>query len=293
MSGTDLLLLAPGSVGEAVQVLIDAEEQVRVIAGGTCLMPQISAGEVRPEGVVLDIWQLEQLRGIRMEEGWLRIGALSTFTEVHESSIVRGRFPILAAAAGSLASLQVRNRATVGGNIMHASPGADLLPPLLVLDASVTLLSNEGPRRVPVYSFYAGHRRPIARPSELLTEVLIPPPSREDCHDYLRKSGSRGSLAVPKVSLAGHAEGVEKKGDEVSLARIRIGIGALSEFPTRLFETERFLENNVLDPVSVEKAVQILSSEITPSDDERSTPEYRRLVAGNMLREFLQSLSSS
>ena len=282
-------VFVPGSLGEAVQALAEVEDQAELLAGGTELMARLSSGLWRPTGIVLDISRLEELRGIRLIGDSVSIGALTTFSEILSSPLLVAEAKLLVLALRSVTSWAIRNRATIGGNIMSGSAAADAMPPLLALGASVVLHSTEGSRSVPVYSLGGHHRQTMTRASEILVEVRFPRRSATDV-DYYRKVGSLGAHGPTKVSFAGRVTGVDDKAQGRVIRDLRLGIGAVASAPTRPFETERFLRREALGRVTITKAAQILASEITPSDDDRSSATFRRLVAENFLLEFLSSL---
>ena len=283
-----LEFFSPGTVAEAVQILSEVTEPVTILAGGTDLMVQIEQGRRAPSGIILDLSRLGELQRIGVEGERVRIGAMATCTDIGRSDVLRAEALMLVSAARTVGSPQIQNRATIGGNIMNASPAADLLPPLLALGAHVVLASNEGRRAVPLFSFFAGYRQPVAKASELLVEVVFQraPEARVD---YFRKVGPRRASSIAKVALAGRAFEVARPGGGLA-GGYRLGIASVAPICTRLFETERFLSGRTLDAKAVEEAVRILQTEISPRDDLRSSAAYRRFVAGNMLREFLRGV---
>ncbi len=283
-------VLSPSSLREAVQALAEVGEEAILLAGGTDLMVAFQDVHKLPSGFILDLSGLaSELRGIAVEGREIRIGALTTFDDILRSELLLREAEPLVAAAGDFGSVQIRNRATLGGNIMNGSPAADSLPALLALDAKVTLLSTEGPRSVPLYSFYADYRRPVAKPSELLVEVRVPlaPPGPVE---LFRKVAPRRAQAIAKVILAARAWDIRSEDSLVRIGELRLGAGSVAPTPMRLFETERILTSEPLSPRMVEDAVAVLRSEITPIDDLRSTAAYRRLVAGRILEDFLAAL---
>ena len=289
-SAPELEVFTPSKVSEAVQVLSEVGEEACILAGGTELMTRFRDPGSLPTGFLLDVSGLEpELRRIDCCANEIRIGALSTITDLVESELLAREAKPLNEAARCFGSKQIRNRATLGGNIMSGSPAADSLPALLALDARVTLLSSEGPRTVPLFSFHADYRRPVAKPSELLVEVRLPRRQARTV-DLYRRVAPRRALATARVILAARAWDLSMSEGELRIGGLRLAAGAVAPTPMRLFETERVLLSEPLTPRLVHAAVTALRSEITPIDDLRSTAAYRRLVTGQILDDFLARL---
>jgi xanthine dehydrogenase small subunit len=264
VAGRDLL--QPRSLGDAVKMLRD-EGPLMPMAGCTDLYVALNFGTLRPTRF-LNLWNLDSLRGIEMRGATLRIGALTTFTDLIKSAAVRRRLPMLAAAAREIGGVQIQNRGTIGGNVANASPAGDTLPVLLAADAVVELRSAAGTRRVPMTSFYTGYRQSVARPDELIVGFEIPPVRGRQ---WFRKVGTRAAQAIAKIIIAG-----------VWDKHPRLAMGSVAPTPLRLSLTEQALGRGA----SVAEAQEILQREIAPIDDVRSTAEYRRRVASNLLGQF-------
>jgi CO/xanthine dehydrogenase FAD-binding subunit len=216
----------------------------------------------------LDIWGLDELRGIRIDGGRLWLGALTTYAEITASPLVRRRVPMLVAAAREIGGVQIQNRGTIGGNIANASPAGDSLPVLAAANAVVVLRSAAGERRTPFDTFYTGYRTSVRRPDELIAGVEIP---RISGRQWWRKVGTRRAQAISKIMMAG------VRGDQV-----RIGIGSVAPTVISPEQTARILSEGG----SIAAAQSALASEIHPIDDVRSTGQYRRQVALNLLARF-------
>lgn len=261
-----LELIEPRSLRHALDVLRDGRPVVPV-AGCTDVYVALNASP--PPGTrFLDIWNLDELRGIAVRGGLLWIGALTTYSELIASAAVRRRAPMLAAAAREIGSVQIQNRGTIGGNIANASPAGDSLPVLAALDAVVVLRCADGERRVPLTAFYTGYRQSVMRGDELVASIELP---RVEGRQWFRKVGTRAAQAISKVALAA-----------VRAERPRVALGSVAPTVVRAYRTEAALA----DGASIEDARAILMTEISPIDDLRSTAEYRRRVAGNLLVEF-------
>ncbi len=254
------------SVREALGMLRD-EGPLVPLAGCTDVYVNLNFGTL-PQKRFLNLWALDELRRIEMRHGALSIGALATYTRMIRSALVRKRLPILAAASREVGGAQIQNRGTLGGNIANASPAGDTLPVLAAAEAILVLRSAGGTRRVPFNSFYTGYRKSVARPDELIVAVEVPPvPGRQ----WFRKVGTRAAQAISKVVMAA-----------IRAPRPRIALGSVAPTVIRLPRTEAVLSGGG----SVEEAREILSGEIRPIDDIRSTAEYRRRVCQNLLEQF-------
>jgi len=259
-------LLQPRSLTDALSMLRD-EGPVVPLAGCTDLYVSLNFGTLK-DTRFLDLWRLRRLRTIEMRGDRLSLGALATYTELIRSPLVRRRLPMLAAAAREIGGVQIQNRGTIGGNVANASPAGDTLPVLAAADASVVLASAAGTRRVPFTAFYTGYRQSVRRPDELIVALEIPPVRGQQS---FRKVGTRAAQAISKVVLA------TVVGDEP-----RVALGSVAPTVVRARRTEAALAAGA----SIEEAQQTLIDEIAPIDDLRSTAEYRRRVAANLLALF-------
>lgn len=253
-------------------------------AGGTDLMVHLNAGTLR-ERRFINLWDLNELRGIRARGGVLAIGALTTWTEIRRSPLVRRHAPALAAAAREIGAIQIQNRGTIGGNIVNASPAGDSLPVLAVYDAVLVLRGARSSRDVPFNEFYTGYRATVRRPGELLVEIRIPLPSLRGARQWFRKIGTRRAQAISKVSAAG----VMREEKDGRVERVRFALGSVAPTVVRARHAEAVLVGQRPTPRVLKRAVEALQRDISPIDDIRSTAEYRRRVAGVLLRRFLRS----
>jgi CO/xanthine dehydrogenase FAD-binding subunit len=261
-----LELLEPRSLGDALRMLRKHGPLVPV-AGCTDLYVSLQFGTLDADRFI-DLWRLDELRGVKQRGACLSIGALTTFTDIQRSALIRRRLPMLVAAAAQIGGRQVQNRATLGGNIANASPAGDSLPVLAAAEATVVLCSEDGERRVPFGSFFTGYRQSLRRPDELIMAVEVPP---VDGTQWFHKVGTRAAQAISKIVMAG-----------VRGARPRLAIGSVAPTVIRLPKTEGVLASNG----SIAEAQEALLDEIGPIDDVRSTATYRRRVAANLLARF-------
>ena len=261
-----LVLRQPRSLRDALRMLRE-DGPLTPLAGCTDIYVGLNFGVLRDRRFV-DIWGLEALRGISLDGDALRIGAVTTYTEVIRSPLVRRRLPMLAAAAREIGAVQIQNRGTLGGNVANGSPAGDTLPVLAAAEALVELRSIDWTRKVPFADFYTGYRTSVRRPDELITAVEFP---RVDGAQWFRKVGTRAAQSISKVAMAG-----------VRAERPRIAFGSVAPTVVRVMRTEAALAAGA--PLA--EAQRILQEEISPIDDIRSTAAYRRRVAARLLAEF-------
>ncbi len=276
-------LVAPGELGAVLQLLAEEPGAWTPIAGGTELMVAFSSGRLASPKLV-SLWGIPDLRVIEVTPQSIMIGAAATFLDLRRNAVLATELPLLAKAAGWIGSVANQGRATLGGNLVNGSPAADSSPALLAYDAEIEIISVRGRRRVPYSAFYTGYKRNVLMPDELLYAIHVP---RHFAHHarYLRKVGTRRAMAIAKVALGATAlleDGVIKE--------IRLGAASLAPFPLRLWQTEAALLGQTVTRESRQSARRALLAEIKPINDIRSTAEYRRRVAANLLDEFLLSL---
>lgn len=277
-------LRTPEGLAETVDLLASEPGSWKVFAGGTDLMVLLEAGKLTHQNYI-NIWNLQELRGINVTPTHITLGALTTYTDVQRSAVLRAEFPMLCQAASETGGLAIQNRGTLGGNIVNASPAADSPPALLAYDAELELISAQGSRWVPYLGFHTGYKQMIIRPDELLARIRLAR-SNEPSQQYFRKVGTRKAQAISKVCFAGIV-----RLDQNRIEDVRIALGSVAPVPLRCLETEANLRGNSLSEVLVEQAVAALSREVTPIDDIRSTSEYRLQVSANLLRDFLLNLA--
>lgn len=276
-------LVAPPGLTAVLSLLAEEPGAWLPIAGGTDVMVQYSAGNLRPRKLV-SIWNLPELRGIEVWGDEIRIGAGCTYTDLQEHESIRREFELLAMAASWTGGTANQNRGTLGGNIVNASPAADSLPALLVYEAELILASKQGERRVPYASFHAGYRKTRLGADELIKTICLKRRFSK-YYAHARKVGPRNAQAISKVCLAALCEF-----ENGIVGDIRLAMGSVAPVPMRLLETEREIKGKGLDAELVESARKSAAAEVQPIDDIRSTARYRAAVAGNLVAEFLQRL---
>lgn len=277
------MYLKPKTLDEAVSIL--SSEDGQILAGGTDFYPAL--GERLPQGRVVDITALREIRGISIEAEWIRIGGLTTWSEVIRTPLPRC-FDALKAAAREVGSVQIQNRGTVAGNLCNASPAADGVPPLLALDAEVELASAAGKRRLVLAEFVVGNRKTQRRADEILAAVLVPRRLENAASAFL-KLGARRYLviSISMVAAVLQADGAGRVNEA------RVAVGSCSARAQRLVQLER-------DLVGVQMTEGIGSvvkeehlSALSPIDDVRATAEYRRDASLTLVRRTLEACVGS
>jgi CO/xanthine dehydrogenase FAD-binding subunit len=280
MRDAEPLTLSPTRLADAYAIL--AEGPIRPIAGGTDLMVGLAAETVEPPDRVLDLWTLEELRGVREDGDDLVVGALTTWAELRRSAVVRDRLPALAEAAATIGAAQIQARGTIGGNAVNASPAGDSLPVLLAADAIVEVGGPRGERSVAAADFWPAYRRTALATDELLLRIRFPALTGRQVR--FRKVGTRRAQAISKVVLAvGWRPAADGAWQDV-----RVALGSVAATPVRVRAAEAALEGRRPDPDVVIAAAAALEAGITPIDDVRSTAAYRRAVSGRILVRLLR-----
>lgn len=280
---------APRSIEEAARAMQAGD--VTVLAGGTDLMPQTESGKCKFAGTLLNICHVEGIGGMRIDRERVCIGALTTVTEILDSEELRAITPVLAQAADCFASAQLRNAATIGGNLCNASPAGDMIIPLLLLDAEVVLASWTGTaiteRRLRVAEFFAGPGETQKRADELLTaiEFAVPLPGYVA---RFRKSGPRPALEISTVSVG--IAGVLQDG---ALHAARVALGAAAPIPLRARNTEAMLDGRRLEADLIDRAADCAANEATSIGDVRASAWYRNHLIRVFTRRLLCDVTAS
>jgi xanthine dehydrogenase FAD-binding subunit len=270
--------VAPRSLAEAAELLRAGE--VTILAGGTDLSPQLQSGRRAFAPVLMNIRRIPELSGIREDAGVIRIGSLATITELLQSSLVKDRLSILWQACDRFASDQIRNAATLGGNLCNASPAGDTLVPLLALEASAVLVSKPNgalaSRSVPLTEFFTGPGKTVRRQDELLRaiDIPLPPPGFRGA---FYKFGTRPALDISAISV-----GIGFVREKRRLKKVRIALGAVAPTPIRVPEAEALAEAGNIDA-----ALAAVDAAIRPISDVRASGWYRRELVRNTMKRML------
>jgi CO/xanthine dehydrogenase FAD-binding subunit len=271
---------SPRTLADAYALL--AADAYRPVAGGTDLLVQITGELGDPPERVLDIWHLDELRGIRMESNALVLGALTTYAEIRRSPLIAEFLPAFAEAAATIGAAQIQNRGTIGGNAVNASPAGDMLPLLLACDAQLVLGATSGERWIAARDFWPAYRRTALAPDELLLRISIPLAASRQLR--YRKVGTRRAQAISKVvmALAWQAD------DGAPWRDVHLALGSVAPTPIRAPTTEAVLEDAAPTEATADRAASTLAGELSPIDDVRSSADYRRAVAARVLHRLIR-----
>lgn len=277
----------PTSLKDLLDGMREAHSEGAMLAGGTDLHVKIRAGEVHPR-VVFDISNLAPIRGIVEEGDHLRIGAAVRMTEILMSATLRCKAQSLVAAVRQMSSRQIRNVATLGGNIVTASPAADAVPPLLAADATLVLLGAGGKREVPLAEFLTGPGKTSLGQEEVLVEVVIPtePPG---CRSDFLKVGSRKAQAISIINLAGRID----IGQDGLVSDVRIALGAVAPTVVRAHRAEEALTGRTPNASNLAEAAALAAEECRPISDVRGTESGRKLLVKGWTLRLLETLCAT
>ena len=277
---------SPRDLAEAYLALDGA----RPIAGGTDLMVALTGELGEPPARIVDLWGLDDLRGIVLDGDAVVLGALTTYTEIRRSAVCREHLPGLVEAAATIGAAQIQNRGTLGGNAANASPAGDTLPVLLAMDAAFILGSARGERLVPAADFWPAYRQTALAADELILRIRIPIGTGREVR--FRKVGTRRAQSISKVVMA--LTWRDGSHEHAPIARgwrdVRLALGSVAATPIRARTTEGVLEGRPPTPETADLAAETLARELHPIDDVRSTAEYRRLVAARVLHRLIREV---
>ncbi|MGD9762812.1 MAG: xanthine dehydrogenase family protein subunit M [Candidatus Binatia bacterium] len=264
------------TIEEALDALQELGSTVQVLAGGTDVMIQLARRELQPE-TLLHIERLQALKSIQVD-GTVRLGALVTHLRLAQGELPAG-YAAIVEGARTVGGWQTQAVGTVGGNVCNASPAADIVPPLLVHDAAVTLRSRAGQRTLPLQKFILGRRSTARRPEELLTEIALAPPGQRTGDVYL-KVGRRAAMEIAIVGLAARLA-FDEAG---TVSDARIAIASVAPSALRIPAAEAALRGRAPERDALGAAADAILESISPIDDIRATASYRRRVIPQLLR---------
>lgn len=283
----------PHSLAEAFALLRDWGDDIRIIAGGTALVLFMKQRLAQP-GHLLSLQKIPGLDGIAATQAGIRLGAMCTHRKVETSPLLRETVPLLCETYRHVATVRIRNMATVGGGLVHADPNLDPPPSLIALDARVVLASASGQRTMPVEEFFLDYYETAIQPGEVLTQVLVPPlppnsgtayfkflPRTAD--DYATVSSSaRLTLQIPPAPLSQRGDG------GIICEDVRIGLGSVGTTPIRARQAEAVLRGRRITPELMRQAGEAAQGEVDPLDDFRGSADYKRQMAGVFTRRALE-----
>ena len=271
---------APDSVEELLE-LLKSKPNAKLIAGGTDLILQMKEGTAQPETVV-SLKNVEELGGFTVSKNGYRLGTGMTLRRITRSNELTQNFPGLIYAAGVVASEQIRSLATLGGNICNASPSADMVPPLIALDAVVQLVSSQSQRELPLSEFFKGPGESVLKGGEILHSIFLPQPSGSMIYS---KHAPRKYM---DLAVVGVAVRLAKKNGKINEARV--ALGAVGPVPFRAEKTEALLAGQTLTTELMREAGEMAAGECVPIDDIRGSAWYRKRMVKVHVRRNLEAL---
>ncbi len=274
---------SPKTLDELLELA--AAPDTTILAGGTDLMPRWTKNIHPTPKTVVDAKHIEQLKGVKCKDNIISVGACTPLDELAENPTIQRASPVLAEAAGKVACPQVRNRATIGGNLVNASPAADTAVPLILLDAAI-VIAAQGPtgavsREIPITAFFRGPGQTALKAGEILTTIRFHTSAGEGTWAW-QKFGTRPSMEIAVASV-----GMILRIEDEIVAHTRIGYGSVAPVPMRGAATEAALLGQRLNEDVLTRCVEAAQDEITPISDIRASAAYRREVIGTMLRRML------
>ena len=253
----------------------------KFISGGTDILVQIKNREMQPPALI-SLRSIPELATIEINGG-ARIGALATISDIIQHNELGLNYPVLVEAARRLGSVQIRNVATVGGNLCNCSPSADMALPLLVLEAKVRLRTAKARREIQISEFFKGPGESCLSSDEILTDILLDPPHQKAKATFLKKGRVKMDLAIASLAVLLEMEGGRCR-------KARIAAGSVAPMPLRLSKVETLLEGAILSKDLVSKAQQLAREIVSPITDVRATEEYRRQIVGVYVKRGLEKI---
>jgi CO/xanthine dehydrogenase FAD-binding subunit len=279
---------APQKIEEALEILSRYGKEIKIIAGGTDLLIQYY-DRLYEVNNWLDLKNIKELKEIRIYQNQMEIGAMVTHAQLENSEDIKKYFPILCLAAADIGSPQIRNRGTIGGNIVNASPAGDLLAPLMAYDAQFRLLSTQGEKIVPAEEFFVGPKKTILEPAQLLTRIILPLPSERTYGCWI-KIGKRKALIIATITLALVVEMAE---DNKTVKDVKTCLGSVAPTPIEIKEIRKKIVGKKFNQLDFNQLGQIVEDKISPIDDIRGTREYRKDVAKEIMINALEEIDSA
>jgi len=273
-------LALPESLDDCLRLLAERGPETKLLAGGTDLLPQMKNSVVMPKRVI-DLSGVARVKILESDAKGLRIGAAVPARQLEQDPRVRAGYASVAESAALIGSVQVRNLATVGGNLCNAAPSADMAPPLVALEAQAVIAGPKGVRRVPLSDFFTGVRTTVLGPDELLVEIVASAPGAHSGGCYIRHTPRR-ELDIAVVGVASQvtlANGV--------CAKARIALAAVAPTPVRATTAEAALEGRPLTPELIERAADLAAQGARPISDQRGSADFRRHLVRVLTRRTL------
>lgn len=277
--------VAPQKIEEVLEILSKYGKEIKIIAGGTDLLVQYY-DRLYEVSAWLDLKNIEELKEIKIDQNQIEIGAMATHTQLESSADIKRYYPVLSQAAADIGSPQIRNRGTIGGNIVNASPAGDLLPALIAYRAQFKLLFNKKEVLIPAENFFIGPKKTILKPEQLLSKIIIPIPEQNTYSSWI-KIGKRKALIVATVSLALVLSMAE---DNKIIKEVRVCLGSVAPTPFEIMEIREKMIGRQFNQLDFNELGQLVEDRISPIDDIRGTKEYRQDVTKNIMINALKKI---
>ena len=273
--------LRPKTIPEAIAMLQQHGDAAKILSGGQSLIPMMKLRLARPS-ILVDINRISGLSHVKEEDGCLKIGGLTREAELEASPLVRSKYPILADTTHVIADPQVRNLATVGGNLAHGDPANDHPATMVALGARVVANGPKGERVIPIEKFFLSLFTTALEPDEILTEIRVPIPPARSAGAYLKLERKVGDFATAAVA-------VQMTFDEQGACqKAGIGLTNVGATPVKAQKAERFLLGKKLDDDAISQAAQLAADEAEPSEDLRGPVEYKKGLVKELAKRALQ-----
>ncbi|MFW6114801.1 MAG: FAD binding domain-containing protein [Thermodesulfobacteriota bacterium] len=269
----------PETLKDAWSLMEKGKGTVRYIAGGTDILVNVKNRTIEPAALI-SLRRIKELAGIRRNKE-LTVGSMTLLRELERDAGMAGQYPALSQAVWALATPQVRNVATIGGNLCNAAPSADCAPPLLVMEATATLAGPDGRRDVSIEDFFTGPGQTCMDSTEVLTQIKIQPLRKHTGTSFLKLGRVSTDIAMVNAAAILTMNGK-------TCARCRLAVGAVAPVPLRLRSVEKMIEGNELSAELLDEAAQMVENEVKPITDVRSTAEYRRITSGVLIKRAIE-----
>ena len=276
---------APQKIEEVLEILSQHGKEIKIIAGGTDLLIQYY-DRLYEVGSWLDLKNIKELKEIKISKNQMEIGAMVTHAQLEKSEDIKKYYPVLSQAAADIGSPQIRNRGTIGGNIVNASPAGDLLSPLMAYDAQFKLLSLQKEALISAEEFFIGPKKTLLEPAQLLTRTILPLPSERTYGCWI-KIGKRKALIIATITLA---LVVEMDEDNKTVKDVRTCLGSVAPTPIEIKEIREKMIGKKFNQLDFNQLGQIVEDKISPIDDIRGTKEYRKDVAKEIMINALEEI---
>jgi CO/xanthine dehydrogenase FAD-binding subunit len=275
--------IKPENLNDAIDAL-NTHENAFLLAGGTDLLVGLKYESIKPT-CVIDIKALPRMNTFEFNAGW-RFGALTTIRDIEVSDRLRQTLPVLGQAATALGSIQIRNRATLGGNLCNASPCANFGALFLARDAMVRIVSKDGDRQMALQDFFTGPNQTALKKGEVLTEIMLPEDADQSKGIFFKHSaGKSNDLGLVNIAIT-----LKRKPGTDLCQKIAIALGAVAPTPMRAQQAEAILTNNRLTPDLIAKAAKQAAQEAAPISDFRASADYRKALVGTMVSKGINTL---